>query len=125
VKQIQGEAKPALNEGFHMSLNLPAPLADYFSAKNAHDIDAMLTCFAADASIRDEGKDLRGHTAIRAWIAETTGKYRVTVKPTALEQADGAVVVTALVSGAFPGSPIALRYLFGVDGNKISTLAIA
>ncbi len=55
-----------------MSLNLPAPLAGYFAAKNAHDIDAMLPAFADNAAVRDEGKDLRGHPAIRAWMVETT-----------------------------------------------------
>ncbi len=108
-----------------MTPDLPAPLAGYFAAKNAHDVDAMLSSFAADASVKDEGQDMLGRPAIRAWMAETTRKYRVTVKPTAMTQADDAVLVTAQVSGMFPGSPVELRYRFKIAGGKISSLEIA
>ena len=37
--------------------------------------------FLDDAVVRDERKDMAGHPAIRAWMAETTGKYRVRVVP--------------------------------------------
>lgn len=107
-----------------MPLNLPAPLPAYFAAKNAHDIDAMLACFAADGSVHDEGKEYRGHSAIRGWIEETTRKYKVTVAPTEVDQSGGAITVKALVSGNFAGSPATLQYRFGVAGGKISTWGI-
>ena len=47
-----------------MAITLPTPLAAYFAAANAHDTDAVLACFAADARVRDEGKDLVGRDAI-------------------------------------------------------------
>src|SRR6476646_6737752 len=49
-----GQAPPASVAATHtgddtMTANLPQPLADYFSAKNRHDIDAMLVPFSSDA----------------------------------------------------------------------------
>lgn len=89
-----------------MSPNLPMPLSTYFEGKNAHDVDAMLACFSDEASVRDEGRDMIGRAAIRKWMEETTRKYRVTVAPTGVGQADGRTIVTAQVSGTFPGSTI-------------------
>jgi hypothetical protein len=108
-----------------MALELPTPLPAYFAATNARDIDGRLATFAADASVRDEGHDLAGHDAISAWIIETTRKYRFTATPLELDQEDGRTIVTARVSGTFPGSPIELRYRFTLAGGKIAALAIA
>lgn len=107
-----------------MSPILPTPISKYFEAKNLHAIDAMLATFSDQASVRDEGQDVVGHLAIRNWIEETTRKYRVTVTPTGVDQSDAKTIVTATVSGTFPGSPIQLRYHFTVAGEQITHLAI-
>jgi ketosteroid isomerase-like protein len=44
---------------------LPDILHRYFAAQNAHDIEALVACFAPDAVVRDEGKDIIGTQAIR------------------------------------------------------------
>ena len=44
-----------------MSLDLPSILDRYFAAQNAHDIEAMVACFAPDAAVRDEGHDVYRH----------------------------------------------------------------
>jgi hypothetical protein len=103
---------------------LPTPIAKYFEAKNAHDIDAMIAVFSDRASVRDEGRDMVGHPAIRNWMEETSRKYRVTVAPTAIDQSDAQSIVTATVSGTFPGSPIQLSYRITVAGDKITHLEI-
>lgn len=108
-----------------MSTILSAPLEAYFAAKNRHDIDAMLEPFAADAVVRDEGQELRGREAIRAWMEETTRKYRVSVEVLDATEADGRTLVTGLVAGTFAGSPAKLRYAFTVAGGRIRELAIA
>ena len=64
-----------------MSLDLPEIIRRYFGAQNAHDIDAMVACFASDARVRDEGHVHIGPDAIRAWKKETSAKYRITVEP--------------------------------------------
>lgn len=103
---------------------LPIPIAKYFEAKNAHDVDAMLAAFSEQASVRDEGHDMDDRLAIRDWMEETTRKYRVAVAPTAVDRSDAQAIVTASVSGTFPGSPIELRYRFTIAGEKIIHLEI-
>jgi ketosteroid isomerase-like protein len=107
-----------------MSLDLPTQVSNYLEAVNAQDVDAVLSAFADDASVRDEGQDMIGRAAIRGWIDDTTRKYRVTLTPTGVRQADEKTIVTARVSGTFPGSPIELRYHFTITGEKIARLAI-
>jgi hypothetical protein len=105
-----------------MSAILPEPLAAYFAAKNRHDIDAMLAPFAEEAVVKDEGQERRGLAAIRQWMEETTRKYRDTVEVTDVAEAEGATVVTGLVSGNFPGSPAVLHFAFTLERGKIARL---
>ena len=107
-----------------MSLSLPDPIAAYFRAQNAHDVDGMLSAFAPQARVYDEGQDLTGTAAIRAWIEDTTRKYRPSVTALAIEQADGLSVVKVRVAGTFPGSPIELSYRFKLEGRLIAGLKI-
>ena len=107
-----------------MSLDLPTPVSNYFKAVNAQDVAAVLSAFTDEASVRDEGQDMIGRAAIREWVDDTTRKYRVTVTPIGLSQADERTIVTARVSGTFPGSPIELRYHFTITGDKIARLEI-
>lgn len=107
-----------------MTIELPEPLAAYFAAKNRHAIDAMLTPFASDAIVLDEGRTYTGHAAIKAWMEETTRKYRVTVEPTEASAKGQNWTVAGLVSGDFPGSPATLRYRFVLSRDRISRLEI-
>jgi len=97
---------------------LPPVLDRYFAAQNAHDIDALVACFAPDAAVRDEGRDIVGPDAIRAWKMQTGAKYSITVEPLAVESEDDRTRVVARVAGNFPGSPLDLTYRFRFDGNK-------
>lgn len=107
-----------------MTIELPQPLTHYFAAKNRHSIDAMLTPFAGDAIVRDEGRTYTGHAAIKAWMEETTRKYRVTVEPTEASAEGQNWTVASLVSGNFPGSPATLRYRFKLSDDRIARLEI-
>jgi ketosteroid isomerase-like protein len=107
-----------------MTLDLPAPISNYFEAVNAQDVDAMLSAFSDEASVHDEGQEMNGRAAIREWVDDTTRKYRVTLTPTGVHQADERTIVAAQVSGNFPGSPIELRYHFTISGEKIGRLEI-
>jgi len=107
-----------------MSQELPGPIADYFAAKNRHDIDAMLAGFAQDAIVKDEGETHRGHDAIRVWMEDTTRRYRVTVMPSVKTGAGEVWVIAGLVSGNFPGSPATLHYRFRLAGGRIAALGI-
>ena len=107
-----------------MSTDLPKPIAAYIAGSNAHDADACAACFAADAVVRDEGRERRGTAAIREWKEEVTRKYRPTVDVIMSTTAGGRTIVTGRVSGNFPGSPVELRYAFTLVGEKISRLEI-
>jgi hypothetical protein len=107
-----------------MSTTLSEPLKAYFDAKNRHDIDAMLAPFAADAVVKDEGEERRGLAAIRAWLDETNRKYRPTAEVTDVAATGGWTIVTAAISGDFPGSPAQLRFAFALEAGKVARLEI-
>ena len=107
-----------------MTVTLPKALAEYFAAANTDDADRVAACFAADAVVRDEGRDIRGRDAVRAWAAEVRRKYRFHAEVMAVEEAAGRTVVTAHLTGDFPGSPVDLRYRFKLGGPDIIALEI-
>jgi hypothetical protein len=94
------------------------------SFENAHDLEALADCFAAHATVRDEGQTLQGLKAIKAWRLETRKKYRHSVEPIAITTRDGKTVVSTTLMGDFPGSPITLDFVFTLEGGKISALEI-
>lgn len=102
-----------------MNRDLPAILDRYFKAQNAHNIEAMVACFAPDAAVRDEGRDIIGTEAVRAWKKETSAKYRITAEPIESRSEDDRSVVVVRVSGTFPGSPANLTYRFGFSADGL------
>lgn len=107
-----------------MSIKLRPPIDGFFASENAHDPSAIDRCFAASAVVRDEGKTIKGIAAIRAWRAESGEKYHHSVEPLAVFTEDGTVVVTARVSGTFPGSPVTLSHIFEIERGRITSLEI-
>ena len=103
---------------------LPKPLAEYFAAANAGDADRVAACFAEGAVVRDEGGDIHGRDAIRAWAKETRRKYRYHAQVMTAEEAGDRTVVTAHLTGDFPGSPVDLHYRFKLVGPEITALEI-
>ena len=107
-----------------MSALLPQPLKAYFRATNEHDVAAVLASFAAEAIVEDEGGEYRGLSAIRKWIEETVRKYDFAVEVSSTHEADGKTVVTGLVAGTFPGSPVTITYEFTLASQRIVRLVI-
>ncbi|MGJ5180148.1 nuclear transport factor 2 family protein [Bradyrhizobium oligotrophicum] len=106
-----------------MQLDLPLPIVTYFT-KHGRSSAGIADLFVQDATVKDEGHTYTGTAAIAAWMDESSAKYDFTSRPVASETVDGAVVVTCHVTGNFPGSPVDLRYLFQIDGDKITSLEI-
>ncbi|OKO67185.1 nuclear transport factor 2 family protein [Bradyrhizobium sp. AS23.2] len=106
-----------------MPINLPKPIAAYFAA-DATSREAVADCFTADATVIDERKTYRGRKAIQEWKAASTAKYSYVAEPIAIKNDGGQTVVTARVTGNFPGSPVDLHYTFTLDGDAISRLEI-
>ena len=107
-----------------MTVMLPEPLGEYFEAANTDDAQRVAACFAEDAIVHDEGRDFVGRTAVRAWAEEARRKYRFQAEVLAMDAEADRTVVTAHLTGDFPGSPVDLRYRFKVTGGEIAALEI-
>ena len=106
-----------------MPLDLPKPIAAYFAASKG-DREAVARCFTEKAIVKDEGHTYNGLAAIKKWKTDSSTKYTYTSKPFASEQRDGKTVITSRLTGNFPGSPVDLRFFFGLDDDKIASLEI-
>jgi len=107
-----------------MTLDLPKPVAAYFTADKSNDEGVFSQCFTESAVVRDEGHTYQGRAAVKQWKADASVKYQYTSEPFACERKDGTVVVTSRLTGNFPGSPVNLRFIFELEGDKISSLEI-
>ena len=103
---------------------LPEAIERYFTAENVGDAEALAACFTDDATVLDEGRSMEGPAAIKQWMIEAKAKYRHTAEPLKVVLEDGRTVVTAKVSGKFPGSPVELAHAFTLDGDRIAALEI-
>src|SRR4051812_38129886 len=106
-----------------MTLDLPRPVADYFAAET-RDCEAVSLCFTEDAVVKDEGHTYQGRAAIRGGKADASAGFKYTSEPFACERGDGKIIVTCRLTGDFPGSPADLRFIFGLDGDRIASLEI-
>lgn len=106
-----------------MTLDLPMPVANYFSADKG-DSEAVAQCFTENAVVKDEGHTFKGRAAIRQWKADASAKYQYTCEPFECERRDGQVIVTSRLNGNFPGSPVNLRFVFKLEGDEIESLEI-
>ncbi len=109
-----------------MSLELPTVIATYFDTKSSGSPAEILACFSPDATVVDSGenREMVGHEAIGEWLSGTVAEYNLTTELLRSAEVDGKTVVTASVSGNFPGSPIEFDYHFVVEGDKIQRLVI-
>ena len=106
-----------------MTLELPEPIAAYFTADKG-DSQAVALCFTKNAVVVDEGHTYRGRTAIQQWKTKASTKYQYTSELVACDQKDGQIIVTSRLTGNFPGSPLNLRFIFGLEGDQIASLEI-
>ncbi|MEJ8573701.1 nuclear transport factor 2 family protein [Microbaculum marinum] len=106
-----------------MSLSLPTPIASYFAADGT-DGATVAECFASDGVVIDEKETYRGRAAIARWKTQASAKYDYKSEPVAVDERGETVLVTARVTGNFPGSPVDLRYAFTLAGTEIARLEI-
>ena len=107
-----------------MAVELPHVIQNYVDSSNRHDVQSIISCFSDDGVVRDEGKALRGKSAIEDWIRATIEKYKFHFKPLGIKQELDEIVAAVEVSGTFDGSPITLDYRFRIQTEKIVSLAI-
>ena len=107
-----------------MTIKLPKGIEAYFDANRDGSPDAVAAAFTENGSVKDKGKTHKGREAIRKWMADESKQYTYTVKPFLIATENGKTQVTAHVVGTFPGSPIDLRFLFVLAGDKVAELEI-
>ena len=106
-----------------MNKDLPPAIAAFFQSTNTREFADFLSLFTDDAHVNDEANDYYG-AQIADWIDRATADAKPTAEVTDITHDGDQFVVTAQVSGNFPGSPIQLRYSFTLKDSKIATLLI-
>jgi hypothetical protein len=89
------------------------------------DVDGFVSLFSDDATVVDEGKTYQGLGEIRAWRTGPAIKYTYTTE--VLDRKDegaGRYLVTARLTGNFPGGTVDLRCDFTLTSDLISGLVI-
>jgi hypothetical protein len=107
-----------------MRLELAPAIERYFDAEEREDLQALAACFTKTARVRDEGRTVEGHVAIKQWMAAAKAKYHHVAKPISVSLRNGRVVVTARLTGSFPNSPLDVEHAFELSDEKISYLEI-
>jgi hypothetical protein len=105
-------------------LSLPEPIAAFFDA-DKRGSDDVARCFTSQAVVKDEGRTHSGPEAIKAWKTAASAKYSYVAEPFAIERSAGRFIVTARLTGNFPGGTVDLRYAFRLERGKIASLDIA
>jgi ketosteroid isomerase-like protein len=109
-----------------MSIQLPEPIETYLLSSESGDLEKAAAAFAPDATVVDEGEDAKavGREAIYHWMADYTSKYKTTLEVTEMVEKEGEVVLTALVSGNFDGSPAEFVYRFVLRDGLIGRMVV-
>lgn len=107
-----------------MSTTMPDTLRNYVDTTNNLDTEAFIGLFANGACVHDEGHYYCGIKAIREWREATYRKYQFTMKPLDVKEQGTETLLTAELTGNFPGSPATLMFDFEFRNGKISKLYI-
>lgn len=107
-----------------MTIKLPKAIEAYFEADRTGSPEVIATTFTEDGIVKDKGETHKGRKAIRDWMADEAQQYSYTVKPFLITIENGKTQVSAHTAGDFPGSPIDLRFIFVLAGDKVAELEI-
>ncbi|MDQ0782181.1 nuclear transport factor 2 family protein [Chryseobacterium sp. W4I1] len=103
-------------------MNLPNIVSKLVKAQNEFDSHAYADCFTETAVVHDEGKTHKGKTEIQNWIDTANKEYKASMKPLGYNETGH--VLSAEISGNFPGSPVILKYHFEFSEGLIESLKI-
>lgn len=105
-------------------MTLPEAVSRFFEAERTEDAALLSRAFAPDATVRDEGRIHVGAQEIFSWWRAAKVRYHHRSRPLSARDHPGGVVVTAEVTGDFPGSPARLTFDFTVEAGAIRALEI-
>lgn len=104
---------------------LPETIKTYLTAHAAREGGRVLSAFATDAVVTDEGQDHVGRDAIEAWLTDSASEYTYTTEFVGATTVDEATIdVVQHLEGNFPGGVADLHFRFSLDGALISRLVI-
>ena len=103
-------------------ITLPPLLSRFVESMNRQDTPAFVSCFADDAIVEDEGKTHRGLDEIGTWIATAFVETSPLLEVTGFNSTETGSLITGMVSGDFPGSPVELHYHLAHDADRITGL---
>lgn len=109
-----------------MSLQLPKPIALYLDSINTNDSTILDICVAKDGHVYDLGEDnhINGLEAIKKWRGSISDEFELKSEVVNVEQKHGIIMVTAMNSGNFSGSPLLFHYHFTVQNDLITKIEI-
>lgn len=105
-------------------MKLPQTLNNFIETQNQHNSVAYTACFSETAIVHDEGKTHIGKPAIKQWIEDSNQKYQSILKPLNYNEFEQSSLLTAEVSGNFPGSPAILHFHLVLNNEIINSLKI-
>lgn len=105
-------------------MELPKVVERFVETQNNYDSKAYTECFTESAIVHDEGKVHTGKEEILQWIEHANEAYQSSMQPLKYEESGSNGVLTARVSGTFPGSPIVLQFHLGIMNNLIDSLKV-
>ena len=105
-------------------INLPKVILQLINSQNEYNSFEFAENFADTAIVHDESKEHHGKAEIKQWNEETNEKYKTQLKPIDFSSTEKESILTTMVSGNFPGSPIQLKYHFIIKDEKIRQLSI-
>jgi len=105
-------------------MELPKLVARFIESQNNHDSKAYAECFTDFAIVHDEGKTHNGKEEIRQWIEHANEAYQSFMEPLKYEESGSNGLLTAEVSGTFPGSPIVLQFHLALKRDLIDSLKV-
>jgi hypothetical protein len=112
-----------------LAKHLPAAITRYLREAdpqhkaNAHD---LLSAFATDATVIDNGTTYTGHDEIHRWRETEASEYTYTVEVSHVEKLnDTQYAVANHLEGDFPGGVVDVIYRFTLADGLITRLEIA
>lgn len=109
-----------------MSLTeMPVPLKSFLRATDQHDSKALLSLFAPDAKLIDEGRERSG-AELREWNDTVYIGAKVVVHPIHVEERDGSTVLSVTVDGDYAAfgvtEPSQHEWHFKLAGDRIQSI---
>lgn len=105
-------------------MKLPNVVQELIKAQNNFDSEAYANLFSETGVAYDEGETHTGRKEVQKWIAGTNEKYKSVMQPVEYTEKGNKSVLTANVSGTFPGSPIMMKFNFEINEGLIQSLRI-